>query len=130
MKKETKDELVGYLNNGLMNKVASIINKELGLCTEYKLMTSEWSKDNFVVWMEETNNTTTAAITCNPLLKQMFKNAHLEVRIGCDDEIKHLYFRVEIHYDHNYNNGSNGVDVMQVRITEDAHYNCKVEIRK
>lgn len=112
MKKEISETVIGKLNNGLLQIVNDKISKELGVKANFTVKeTNRWN--DYQVILEEDGKDTTSQLTSSPLLRSMFKEAELYVRVGYSEIENEIWFSVHISYNHK-NGGSNGLELMNL----------------
>ena len=115
MNKETANNLVEKLNAN-MGTISNILRENLGIDGKPFIKTSERTNGEVYVYIEEDADTT-RHLTATPLLRQMFKKAGLCIRCWYDEQRDTCSFLVNVYYDHAYNGGSNGVELMRFYIS-------------
>ena len=112
MKKENAEVFVQWVQKNL-GRINEVIKENLGVETEFLVSVARPSHTTEVfVKLVEGGRDTTRQLTATPLLAQLFKRGSLYIPCGYDSESKEGWFSVKIAYDHNYNAGSNGHDLM------------------
>ena len=124
---QEKNQIVKALNKGLKEKVTEIVNRELGLQSEFDVFYGECGLSSWYVCFGERNNSSKEAITANPLLRQMFKDSKIFINVGLKEST--FFFMVDISCDHNFCRGSNSVELMKLSVEwkskDDYSYNIK-----
>lgn len=115
MNKETASKLIEKLNNH-MNTISDILRENLGIVGKPYITTSKSRLGELHVYIEEDEDTT-RQLTASPLLRQMFKKAGLGIRCWYDEQSDVCSFTVNVYYDHAYNGGSNGIELMRFDIS-------------
>lgn len=123
MEEKIKNKAIEILNSGLKDKIIDIVRSELGMDVTFEISADYYPWSQWVILMFETSNTSAKQLTCTPLLKQMFSDAKLSVKVYYDGEDK-FNFKFKIVYTHNFNSGTNSVDIMTVNVDGD---NIEVE---
>lgn len=117
MKEQIAKQVVEKLNNGLLQTVNDKISKELGVNANFKVKESNrWNEHQ--VYLEEDGTDTTSQLTATPLLRRMFKDAELYVRVGYSELENVIWFSVHISYNHK-RGGSNGLELMDLAYDND-----------
>ncbi len=115
MNKETANNLIEKLNVN-MGTISNILRENLGIDGKPFITTSERRNGEVYVCIEEDEDTT-RQLTATPLLRQMFKKAGLCIRCWYDEQSDTCSFLVHVYYDHAFNCGSNGVELMRFSIS-------------
>ena len=116
MKEQIKDKFVQDFNGGLKTLIDYIITHNVGFPTDFEASTSYYPWAGHVVTLTDKGNGATEALTATPILRQMFKDATLKACVGFDDEKNLWVLLVQIEYNHSFQSGSNGLDLMRVYI--------------
>ena len=118
MEESVKNKAVEALRGGLLQKITSTINSELGIDTKFGITVDHYPWCGWTVRLDELGRSAEAAVTCNQLLAQMFKTASLSAKVY-HDGAGIWNFRVMIRYTHNFEKASNCIDVMSITIKGD-----------
>lgn len=113
MEKETKNQIVEMLNNGLLQKIEDTFNQELSMNCKFKIDDGYNTWNGYYMWLEETTSSAKEQLTATPLLRQMFDNAKIYGKVGYDAERSTIIFAWSIDYHHNFDSGSNGTSIMR-----------------
>ena len=100
--------------------IENVLAQHLGIAMD--LVPSVEGRYDYAVYLNEKGDGSKKALTCNPILAQMFKDAKIYLR--CWDFIQNehaISFDVKIMYDHNFRGGSNGTDLMMFAIDTDTN---------
>lgn len=117
MKEQIAKQVVEKLNKGLLQKVNDKVSKELGVKVNFNVEESNrWNE--YQVYLKEDGTDTTSQLTASPLLRSMFKDAELYVRVGYSEIENAIWFSVYISYNHR-NGGFNGLELMNIAYDSD-----------
>ena len=117
MKEEIAKQVVEKLNKGLLQIVNDKISKELGVKANFNITESNrWNE--YQVYLKEDGIDTTSQLTATPLLRSMFKDAELYVRVGYSEVENVIWFSVYISYNHK-SGGSNGLELLNLAYDND-----------
>lgn len=116
MTQEHAEKVLAFIESQCKAKVEKAIKETLGVNTNL-FFTARKGYGGYYVTGADFMKEVQELMTSTPLLKQLFKEVALEVFVGEGDE--EFIFRVAIRYDHAYEPGSNGRDLMKLFIMKD-----------
>jgi hypothetical protein len=111
MKREQAESTVAYIYSGCKEKVEKAIKDILGVDTCLEFEITHGYGGYHVIGRDELTDLH-CQMTATPLLRQLFERAWLEITVGDDFDV--IAFRVSVRYDHQFDQGSNGRDLMVV----------------
>ena len=124
MEEKIKNKAIEILNNGLKDRIIDIVRSELGMHVTFEISADYYPWSQWVILLFETSDTSAKQLTYTPLLKQMFIDAKMSVRVWFDGK-DNFVFKFKMVYKHNFNGGTNSVDIMTIKINGE-----KIEVEK
>ena len=124
MDRNHAESTVAYIYSECKEKVEKAIKETLGVdtCLEFEVRQNGLSC--YVVGRDALSDVY-EQMTATPLLRQLFKMAWLNIQVW--DVDTDVVFSISIDYQHNFNGGSNGHDLMVVGVNKETG---EVTIRK
>lgn len=120
MTQQNFDIIINKLNNGLLDAVKDTMYREFG--SDFGLTITTYERyDNYYVTLEETNGASTTMCTGSPILRQLFKDTTILVRVYYNEEDNVVSFNVMLSYNHNYMGGSNGHELLSFGLNADNY---------
>lgn len=124
MKEEIKNKAMEILKNGLKDKIVDIIWLELGMKVDFQVSAEYYPWSEWVILMYETSDASKMNLTYTPVLKQMFSDAKMSVKVEFDGK-DNFTFRFKMVYTHSFNGGTNSVDLMNMYV-----HGTKIKVEK
>lgn len=117
MNREQAESTVAYIYSECKEKVEKAIKETLGVdtCLKFEVMDT---RCGFYIIGRDALSDVYEQMTATPLLRQLFKMAYLQINVWeCTEE--HV-FNIAVYYEHNYDGGSNGHNLMRVGVNKET----------
>lgn len=117
MKEQFANQFIAdFTDRGIKGVIESLVFQTLGVSVEFEVETAYYPWAGHCVTLVDRLGDAATQLTSTPLLRQMFKDAKLSASVGYIEDTEEYYFRVHIDYDHSYESGHNGLELLGVTI--------------
>lgn len=117
MTQEHAEKVLAFIESQCKAKVEKVIKETLGVDTAISFTMTKGYGGFYINGIDTLPNVQ-QQMTATPLLQQLFKKVTLEISVGEDETL--VAFNVSVKYEHAYEPGSNGRDLMKLFILKNA----------